>query len=118
MPSRPPGPRPIPPAGGAADQVGHARFLVLRVRDFHFGAIEEFSRRFHLDGIEITFRSGNHFPYIRSISSERQRLMTELRALKPGTCESGTTDHMAFQSRIYLRPMTSGFLNHTAEGRK
>ncbi len=44
--------------------------------------------------------------------------MTELRALKLGTGESGTTDHMAFQSRIYLRPMASGFLNDNAKGRK
>ncbi len=88
------------------------------MRDFHFGAIEEFSRRFHLDGIEITFRSGNHFPYIRSISSERQHLMTELRGLKPGTGECGTRDHMAFQFGVYPGPMASDFLNDNAEGRK
>ena len=30
-------------------------------------------------------------------------------SLKPGTGESGTRDHMAFQSRVYLPPMASGF---------
>ena len=180
-------------------------FSFREVRDFHFGAIEEIARRFDVDGIEITFRSDNHFPYPRSISRERQHLMTELMqrirdmlddearnkgrrlllgvrvpetvdecrdcgldlptwittgildyaspgnsmysnhnarweefsrltagtdcrllpgvmpfcsatdsrsdtvpwALQPGTGESGTRDHMAFQSRVYLRPMTS-----------
>ena len=180
-------------------------FSFREVRDFHFGAIEEIARRFDVDGIEITFRSDNHFPYPRSISRERQHLMTELMqrirdmlddearrkgrelllgvrvpetvdecrdcgldvptwitagildyvspgntmysnhnarweefsrltegtacrllpgvlpfcsatdarsdtvpwALRPDTGESGTTDHMAFQSRVYLRPMGS-----------
>ena len=53
-------------------------FSFREVRDFHFGAIEEIARRFDVDGIEITFRSDNHFPYPRSISRERQHLMTEL----------------------------------------
>ena len=180
-------------------------FSFREVRDFHFGAIEEIARRFDVDGIEITFRSDNHFPYPRSISRERQHLMTELMqrirdmlddegrrkgrelllgvrvpetvdecrdcgldvpawittgildyvspgnamysnhnarweefsrlaegtgcrllpgvmpfcsatdarsdtvpwALQPGTGESGTRDHVAFQSRVYLRPMAS-----------
>ncbi len=43
-------------------------FSFREVRDFHFGAIEEIARRFDVDGIEITFRSDNHFPYPRSIS--------------------------------------------------
>ena len=180
-------------------------FSFEEVRDFHVGAIEEIARRFHVDGIEITFRSDNHFPYPRSISRERQHLMTELMqrirhmlddearnkgrrlllgvrvpetvdecrdcgldlptwitagildyaspgnsmysnhnarweefsrlaegtacrllpgvmpfcsatdarsdtvpwALQPGTGESGTRDHVAFQSRVCLRPMTA-----------
>lgn len=180
-------------------------FSFREVRDFHFGAIEEIARRFDVDGIEITFRSDNHFPYPRSVSRERQGLMTELLrrirdmlddearrkgrdlllgvrvpetidecrdcgldvptwiptgildyvspsntmysnhnarweefsrltegtacrllpgvlpfcsatdarsdivpwALQPGTTESGSVDHMAFQSRVYLRPMTA-----------
>ena len=193
----PPGPLANP--GNAMD------FSFKEVRDFHFGAIEEIASRFDVDGIEITFRSDNHFPYPRSISRERQHLMTELFqrirdmlddegrkkgkklllgvrvpetieechdcgldiptwittgildyvspantmyanhnaqweefssltkgtsclllpgvmpfcsasdarsdtvpwALQPNTGESGTTDHMAFQSRVYLRPMSA-----------
>ena len=193
----PPGPLANP--GNAMD------FSFKEVRDFHFGAVEEIARRFDVDGIEITFRSDNHFPYPRSISRERQHLMTELFqrirdmlddegrkkgkklllgvrvpetieechdcgldiptwittgildyvspantmyanhnaqweefssltketsclllpgvmpfcsasdarsdtvpwALQPNTGESGTTDHMAFQSRVYLRPMAA-----------
>ena len=193
----PPGPLANP--GNAMD------FSFKEVRDFHFGAIEEIARRFDVDGIEITFRSDNHFPYPRSISRERQHLMTELFrrirdmlddegrrkgkdlllgvrvpetveechdcgldiptwittgildyvspantmyanhnaqweefssltagtnclllpgvmpfcsatdarsdtvpwALQPNTGKSGTTDHMAFQSRVYLRPMAA-----------
>ena len=53
-------------------------FTFERVRDFYFGAIEEIVRRFDIDGIELTFRSSNHFPYPRSISRERQPMMTEL----------------------------------------
>jgi hypothetical protein len=53
-------------------------FSFQEVRDFHFGAIREIASRFDVDGIEITFRSDNHFPYPRSISRERQPLMTEL----------------------------------------
>ena len=66
----PPGPLANP--GNAMD------FSFKEVRDFHFGAIEEIARRFDVDGIEITFRSDNHFPYPRSISRERRHLMTEL----------------------------------------
>ncbi len=66
----PPGPLANP--GNAMD------FSFKEVRDFHFGAIEEIARRFDVDGVEITFRSDNHFPYPRSISRERQGLMTEL----------------------------------------
>lgn len=193
----PPGPLANP--GNAMD------FSFKEVRDFHFGAIEEIASRFDVDGIEITFRSDNHFPYPRSISRERQYLMTELFqrirdmlddegrkkgrklllgvrvpetieechdcgldiptwittgildyvspantmyanhnaqweefssltkgtsclllpgimpfcsasdarsdtvpwALQPNTGKSGTTDHMAFQSRVYLRPMAA-----------
>ena len=193
----PPGPLANP--GNAMD------FSFKEVRDFHFGAIEEIAGRFDVDGIEITFRSDNHFPYPRSISRARQPLMTELFrrirdmlddegrkkgkklllgvrvpetleechdcgldiptwittgildyvspantmyanhnaqweefssltdgtdcvllpgvmpfcsasdarsdtvpwALQPHTGESGTTEHMAFQSRVYLRPMAA-----------
>ena len=193
----PPGPLANP--GNAMD------FSFKEVRDFHFGAVEEIARRFDVDGIEITFRSDNHFPYPRSVSRERQHLMTELFqrirdmlddegrkkgrklllgvrvpetieechdcgldiptwittgildyvspantmyanhnaqweefssltkgtsclllpgimpfcsaadarsdtvpwALQPNTGKSGTTDHMAFQSRVYLRPMAA-----------
>ena len=66
----PPGPLANP--GNAMD------FSFREVRDFHFGAVEEIARRFDVDGIEITFRSDNHFPYPRSISRERRHLMTEL----------------------------------------
>ena len=66
----PPGPLANP--GNAMD------FSFKEVRDFHYGAIEEIASRFDVDGIEITFRSDNHFPYPRSISRERQHLMTEL----------------------------------------
>ncbi len=66
----PPGPLANP--GNAMD------FSFKEVRDFHFGAVEEIASRFDVDGIEITFRSDNHFPYPRSISRERQHLMTEL----------------------------------------
>ena len=53
-------------------------FSFAEVRDYHFGAIEEIARRFDIDGIEITFRSYNHFPFPRPISRQRQPLMTEL----------------------------------------
>ncbi len=53
-------------------------FSFAKVRDYHFEAIEEIARRFDIDGIEITFRSCNHFPHPRSISRQRQPLMTEL----------------------------------------
>ncbi len=194
-----------PPPGPLSKPGNTLDFSFREVRDFHFGAIEEIARRFDVDGIEITFRSDNHFPYPRSISRERQHLMTELVqrirdmlddearnkgrklllgvrvpetvdechdcgldlptwittgildyaspsnsmysnhnapweefsrlaegtacrllpgvlpfcsatdarsdtvpwALQPDTGESGTGDHMAFQSRVYLRPMTS-----------
>ena len=196
--------RDVPP-GPLANPGNTMDFSFQEVRDFHFGAIEEIARRFDVDGIEITFRSDNHFPYPRSISRERQHLMTELFqrirgmlddegrqkgrklilgvrvpetidechdcgldipewiaagildyvspannmyanhnaqweefsiltegtsclllpgvmpfcsaadarsdtvpwALQPGTGRSGTADHMAFQSRVYLRPMAA-----------
>jgi hypothetical protein len=66
----PPGPLAMP--GNTLD------FSFQEVRDFHFGAVHEIASRFDVDGIEITFRSDNHFPYPRSISRERQPLMTEL----------------------------------------
>ena len=53
-------------------------FTFPEVRDYYFGVIEEIVTRFDVDGIELTFRSCNHFPYPRSISRERQPLMTEL----------------------------------------
>lgn len=65
-------PSPLSKPGNTLD------FSFREVRDFHFGAVEEIARRFDVDGIEITFRSDNHFPYPRSISRERQGLMTEL----------------------------------------
>ena len=196
--------RDVPP-GPLANPGNTIDFSFKEVRDFHFGAIAEIARRFDVDGIEITFRSDSHFPYPRSISRERQHLMTDLFrrirdmldvegrrkgkklllgvrvpetveechdcgldiptwittgildyvspgnsmysnhnaqweefsslmegtscrllpgimpfcsasdarsdtvpwALQPNTGKSGTTDHMAFQSRVYLRPMTS-----------
>ena len=69
--------RDVPP-GPLANPGNTMDFSFREVRDFHFGAIEEIARRFDVDGIEITFRSDNHFPYPRSISRERQHLMTEL----------------------------------------
>ncbi len=66
------------PPGPLANPGNTLDFSFKEVRDFHFGAIEEIARRFDVDGIEITFRSDNHFPYPRSISRERQHLMTEL----------------------------------------
>ena len=53
-------------------------FSFPEVRDFHFEAMAEIATRFDVDGIEITFRSNNHFPYPRAVSRERQPLMTEL----------------------------------------
>ena len=69
--------RDVPP-GPLANPGNTMDFSFREVRDFHFGAIEEIARRFDVDGIEITFRSDNHFPYPRSISRERRHLMTEL----------------------------------------
>ena len=69
--------RDVPP-GPLAKPGNTLDFSFKEVRDFHFGAIEEIARRFDVDGIEITFRSDNHFPYPRSISRERRHLMTEL----------------------------------------
>jgi hypothetical protein len=66
------------PPGPLAKPGNTLDFSFPEVRDFHFGAIEEIVTRFDVDGIEITFRSTNHFPYPRSISRERQPLMTEL----------------------------------------
>lgn len=65
-------PSPLSKPGNTLD------FSFQEVRDFHFGAVEEIVRRFDVDGVEITFRSDNHFPYPRSISRERRGLMTEL----------------------------------------
>ena len=65
-------PSPLSKPGNTLD------FSFPEVRDFHFGAVAEIATRFDVDGIEITFRSCNHFPYPRSISRERQPLMTEL----------------------------------------
>jgi len=53
-------------------------FTFPEVRTFYFGAVKEIVQRFDVDGIELTFRSANHFPYPRSISRKRQPLMTEL----------------------------------------
>ena len=65
-------PSPLSKPGNTLD------FSFPQVRDFPFGAIEEIATRFDVDGIEITFRSHNHFPFPHSISRERQPLMTEL----------------------------------------